>query len=67
MERADTKSLTMVHTHIQVDKRVWRKLRAYAIERGLKVNEALEEVLRRYFDTHRILSPANKTYKMSSR
>jgi len=25
-------------------------VKAYAIERGLKVNEALEEVLRRYFD-----------------
>jgi hypothetical protein len=41
----------MVHTWVQVDKKVWRKLRAYAIERGLKVNEALEEVLRRYFES----------------
>jgi len=40
----------MTHTRIEVDAKVWRKLRAYAVERGLKVNEALEEVLREYFN-----------------
>lgn len=40
----------MVHTQVEVDIKIWRKLRAYAVENGLKVSEALEKVLKEYFN-----------------
>jgi len=38
-----------VKTSVEVDEEIWRKLRAYAAEKGLSVSKALEEVLAEYF------------------
>jgi len=38
-----------VKTTVEVDEEIWKKLRAYAAEKGLTVSEALEEVLAEYF------------------
>ena len=39
-----------IKTFISVDERPWRELKAYAAKRGIKVSEALEEVLFDYFE-----------------
>ena len=39
-----------IKTVISVDEMAWRELRAYAAKKGIKVSEALEEVLFDYFE-----------------
>ena len=42
-----------IKTVISVDEMAWRELKAYAAKRGIKVSEALEEVLFDYFELKR--------------
>ena len=38
-----------IKTVISVDERAWRELKAYAVKKGIKISEALEEVLFDHF------------------